>query len=69
MTAFEVVELEAKIAEQRAYIDLLVKAGKGSQDEADRLKEAIRAEVARTDSDAALAFRLEEVLIYGESRP
>lgn len=36
-----ITELEAKIAEQRAYIDLLVKAGKGSEAEADRLKAAL----------------------------
>lgn len=63
----EAVEAErdqaiAKVAEQGAYIDLLVKAGKGSEDYAERLKQGVLAEIARTDADVALAYRLEELL-------
>lgn len=63
-------ELRAKIAEQRAYIDLLVKAGKGSEDYAERVLTGVRAEIARTDSDLSLAYRLEEFLAtVGDPQP
>jgi hypothetical protein len=55
-------ELEAKVAEQRNYIDLLVKAGKGSEDYAERLRSGVLAEIARTD-DLSLGYRLEEFLV------
>lgn len=54
--------LEAKIAEQRAYIDLLVKVGRRSEEYAERALAAVRAEIAK-DDDISLAYRLEECLV------
>lgn len=38
---FEIEALRDKVAEQRAYIDLLVKAGKKSEEEIEKLKKEL----------------------------
>ena len=58
--AEEVGKLEQKVAEQRAYIDLLVKAGRRDHEALENLKAEIF-DQTKNQSDVALAYRRAEV--------